>query len=190
MPVAKIVVMVDQTPTDLPAHRVRPARSQDLARIAAIEDAGGPQFQEHFGADINPILLSPATDGRQRAAEPGFLLVAADEQDAPIGFVHVLVIEGHAHLEQISVLPEHQQRGIGRALVEAAMAEARSKGFDRLSLCTFRDVPWNGPYYRSLGFRDVAEADLAPYEARLREKERELGLDVNGVRVVMSIALR
>ena len=43
-----------------------------------------------------------------------------------------------------------------------------------MSLCTFRDVPWNGPYYRSLGFREVAEADLAPYEARLREQEREL----------------
>ncbi len=190
MPVAKISAMVDQTPTDPGAHRIRRARARDLTHIAAIEDAGGPQFREHFGADINPILLSPATDGRQRAEKPGFLLVAAaDQTSPPVGFVHVLVLDGNAHLEQISVLPDHQHRGLGRMLVEAAEDEARSRGFTRMSLCTFRDVPWNGPYYRSLGFREVAEADLAPYEARLREKERELGLDVNGVRVVMSIAL-
>jgi hypothetical protein len=57
-----------------------------------------------------------------------------------------------------------------------------------MSLCTYRDVPWNGPFYSSLGFTEAAE--LAPYERRLRDKERELGLDINGVRVVMEVALR
>jgi len=168
---------------------VRPARAADLAHIGPIEDAGGPQFADLFGDAIEPILLSPALDGRQRAAEPGFLLVAVpDEQGPPVGFVHVLVIDGHAHLEQLSVLPEHQRRGIGAALTVAAMGEARAQGFDRLSLCTYRDVPWNGPFYRSVGFTEVA--DLAPYERRLRDTERDLGLDVNGVRVVMEVALR
>ena len=164
---------------------MRPARAADLQHIAPIEDAGGPQFRELFGDAIEPILLSPATDGRQRAGEPGFLLVAGEP---PVGFVHVLLIDGHAHLEQLSVRPEHQRRGIGAALTRAAMDEARAQGFDRLSLCTYRDVPWNGPFYRGLGFTEVTE--LAAYEQRLRDKERDLGLDVNGVRVVMSIALR
>jgi GNAT superfamily N-acetyltransferase len=181
--------MADETPGDPATHRVRPARAGDLEYIAPIEDAGGPQFTAYFGAAIHPVLLAPATDGRQRAAQPGFLLVALpDEQGPPVGFVHVLVIDGHAHLEQLSVLPEHQRQGIGAALVRAATAEARAQGFDRLSLCTYRDVPWNAPYYRSLGFSEVT--DLAPYERRLREKERELGLDVNGVRCVMEVALR
>jgi ribosomal protein S18 acetylase RimI-like enzyme len=178
-----------QTPGDDGTHRVRPARAADLTRIAAIEDAGGPQFEEYFGDAVEPILLSPAMDGRQRASEPGFLLVAAsDEQGPPVGFVHVLLIDGHAHLEQLSVLPEHQRRGIGAALIRAAMDEARAQGFDRLSLCTYRDVPWNGPFYRGVGFTEVT--DLAPYERRLRDKEHELGLDINGVRVVMEVALR
>ena len=190
MSVAKISVMDGQTPTDEGTHRVRPAAAADLAHIAPIEDAGGPQFRELFGDATEPILLSPATDGRQRAAEPGFLLVAAadDEQSPPVGFVHVLVIDGNAHLEQLSVRPEDQRQGIGAELTRAAMAEARAQGFDRLSLCTYRDVPWNGPFYRGLGFAEVTE--LAPYEQRIRQKERDLRLDVNGARVVMSIALR
>ena len=163
------------------------ARAADLGRLAAIEEAGGPQFEELFGAATEPILLSPAMDGRQRAAEPGFVLVAGEP---PVGFVHVLVIDGHAHLEQLSVLPGHQRKGIGATLTRAAIEEARAQGYDRLSLCTYRDVPWNGPFYRSLGFTEVAEADYAPYQARLREQERALRLDVNGVRVVMSVALR
>jgi GNAT superfamily N-acetyltransferase len=178
-----------QTPTAGGSHRVRQATPADLSSIAPIEDAGGPMFRELFGDAIEPILLSPAVSGRQRAAEAGFLLVAVPDEDAPpVGLVHVLEIDGHAHLEQLSVLPGHQRRGIGAALVRAAMARARDRGFDRMSLCTYRDVPWNGPFYRSLGFAEVA--DLAPYERRLREKERDLRLDVNGVRVVMSIALR
>jgi ribosomal protein S18 acetylase RimI-like enzyme len=177
------------TPIDHVIPRIRPARAADLGQIGPIEDAGGPQFRELFGDAIEPILLSPAADGRQRAAEPGFLLVAAlDEQSPPVGFVHVLVLDGHAHLEQLSVLPEHQRRGMGAALTRAAMAEARAQGFDRMSLCTYRDVPWNGPFYGSLGFTEVAEP--APYERRLRDKERELGLDINGARVVMEVALR
>jgi ribosomal protein S18 acetylase RimI-like enzyme len=191
MPVAKISVMDAETAADQPTHRVRAARAADLPHIAPIENAGGQQYADHFGDEIEPVLLAPASTGQWRAAKPGFLLVAAaDGQGPPMGFVHVLVIDDHAHLEQLSVLPTQQRRGIGAELTRAAMAEARALGFDRLSLCTYRDVPWNAPFYRSLGFSEVAEADQAPYEQRIRKKERDLRLDVNGVRCVMEVALR
>ena len=174
-----------QTPTDLETHQVRPARARDLGLLASIEDSGAGQFRELFGADLAPVLVQPATSGSDRAARAGFVLVAGEP---PIGFVHVLLIDAHAHLEQVSVRPEHQRRGIGAALVRAAMARARQEGHDRLSLCTYRDVPWNGPFYRSLGFTEVS--DLAPYQQDLRETERALGLDLDGVRCVMEVALR
>jgi ribosomal protein S18 acetylase RimI-like enzyme len=183
------VAPADMTPSDYVPARIREARAADLEHVAAIEDAGAPQFRELFGAAIEPILLAPASTGQWRVTKPGFLLVAVtDDEGPPVGFVHVLLIDGHAHLEQLSVRPEHQRRGIGAALTRTAMDRARQDGHDRLSLCTYRDVPWNGPFYRSVGFTEVA--DLAPYEQRIRTKERELGLDVNGVRVVMSVALR
>lgn len=166
-----------------PDVTIRPARPSDLRHLAAIEDAGGPLFSELFGAAIAPVLLSPAPSGLDRDLEPGFILVAVSGGRV-VGFAHVTDHDGHAHLEQLSVLPEHGRRGIGSDLVEAALEEARWLGYDEMSLCTYRDVPWNGPFYARLGFVEVER--LSAYQQRLHENERALGLDVNGVRIVMS----
>lgn len=162
---------------------IRAARPSDLRHLAAVEDAGVPLFSEHFGEAIAPVLLSPAPSGLDRELEPGFLLVAVVAGEV-VGFAHVTDQDGHAHLEQLSVLPEHGRRGIGSALVQAAMEEARWAGYDDMSLCTYRDVPFNGPFYTRLGFAEVER--LEAYQQRLHEHEIALGLGVNGVRVVMS----
>jgi ribosomal protein S18 acetylase RimI-like enzyme len=172
--------------TPPPGITIRSARPSDLRLLAAIEDAGVPMFTEHFGAAIAPVLLSPAPSGLDRDLAPGFIVVA-DAAGLVVGFAHVTDQDGHAHLEQLSVLPEHGRRGIGSALVRAAMEEARWAGYDALSLCTYRDVPWNGPFYAGLGFAEVEQ--LSAHQQRLHDHEIALGLDVNGVRVVMSRAL-
>ena len=69
------------------------------------------------------------------------------------------------------------------ALVRAACEEARWEGHRSISLCTYRDAPWNGPFYRRLGFRE--EPRPAAYLKRLREHEQALGLDACGVREVL-----
>lgn len=167
---------------------VRAARAADLRLLAGIQDASGllleTYLRAHLGVEHDvEALRGPAPTGAQRDAAPGFLLVA----DPVVGFAHVVLIDGEAHLEQVSVHPDHARRGTGTALVRAAMDRARSEGHDRLSLCTYRDVPFNGPFYAGLGFTEVSE--LLPYQRRLREAERALGLDRAGVRVVMSVRL-
>ncbi|WP_148614822.1 GNAT family N-acetyltransferase [Nocardioides rubriscoriae] len=170
------------------AITVRPARPSDLRRIAAVEDAGGPMYVEHFGDRVVPALTARAPSGAERDGR-GFLLVAVDDRRL-VGFAHVMPYDVHAHLQQLSVLPAYQRRGIGTALVRAAMEEARWSGFDRMSLCTYRDVPWNGPFYAGLGFVEVEPARLEPFQRDLRDRERALGLDEPGVRVVMEQPLR
>lgn len=169
-------------PSDVP---VRLARPSDLRRLAAIEHSGEALFHDHFGDSMVPALTASPPSGAERDGN-GFLLVATEGR-ALVGFVHVIDLDGFAHLEQVSVLPEHGRRGIGAELVRAAMEEARWAGYDRMSLSTYRDVPWNGPFYRSLGFAEVQR--LEPYQERLRARERELGLDEPGPRVVMDVAL-
>ena len=171
-----------------PSYAVRPLRAADLKHIAAIEDSGAPQFRAAFGPDLHPVLSEPADSGWERDSKPGWLLVAARDGEPPVGFVHVLELDGHAHLEQLSVRPEAQRQGVGTDLVRAAMREARRDGHRRLSLCTYRDLAFNGPFYAALGFEEVT--DLLPFQQRLREHEAEIGLDVDGPRIVMSVALR
>jgi GNAT superfamily N-acetyltransferase len=179
--------MAMQTPSGGTSHRVRSARAADLKHLAAIEEAGGPLFEEAFGDLTGDPLMSPAPRGGDRDDTPGFLLVVGPV-GAPVGFAHVEVVDGFAHLAQLSVHPDAMRQGIGTALVRAAMREAWELGYDRLSLTTYRDLPWNGPFYAGLGFVEAVRPE--PFELRFREHERRIGLDRHGPRVVMHVALR
>ena len=48
---------------------------------------------------------------------------------------------------------------------------------DALTLTTFRDVPWNAPYYRRCGFRVLDEQEWTPGLRAIREREAGHGLD-------------
>jgi hypothetical protein len=60
------------------------------------------------------------------------------------------------------VAPAHARRGLGAALIEHLAGIAREEGRPALTLTAFRDVPWNAPYYRRLGFVVVEPADQEP----------------------------
>jgi GNAT superfamily N-acetyltransferase len=58
-------------------------------------------------------------------------------------------------LDQLSVLDTWQGRGYGSALIDSTAARARKLGFETLYLSTYRDVPWNAPFYARHGFAEV-----------------------------------
>jgi N-acetylglutamate synthase-like GNAT family acetyltransferase len=60
-----------------------------------------------------------------------------------------------AWLDQLSVLERWRRYGLGTALIERTAAEARRLGFATLYLSTYRDVPWNAPFYSRRGFVEV-----------------------------------
>lgn len=65
----------------------------------------------------------------------------------------------------MDVLRTHQGKGIGRGLLDTARAYAQAQGLAALSLTTFRNVPWNAPFYASFGFREWDPQD-APASIR------------------------
>ena len=164
------------TPEEPDAPVIRAARLDELARLIAIELAAGEQFRS-LGMDRvadddpgSPEELAPY-------AEMGRAFVAADATDQPIGYLIVDVIDSAAHIEQVSVHPRHARQGIGRALIEEATRWARRQDLDCVTLTTFVDVPWNGPYYERLGFRYLTPEEETPALRSIREHERALGLD-------------
>lgn len=140
----------------------------------AVEAAADRLFAT-VGFELYP---GPGTiDGLRRARA---VLVAGRP---PVGFAAVDQVDGSAHLEQLAVHPAHGRRGIGRALVEAACDWARRAGYPTMTLVTFTDVVWNGPFYVRAGFVPLTE--LGPGLAALRAMDRDGGLDDLGGRQVM-----
>jgi GNAT superfamily N-acetyltransferase len=69
------------------------------------------------------------------------------------------MIGGSPHIEEVSVHPDHGRRGLGRRLVETALAWARTAGHLRITLTTFRELipnpAYGGPLTRVLMVREL-----------------------------------
>ena len=67
-------------------------------------------------------------------------------------------MDGNPHLAQISVLASQAGRGTGSALLAGVLRH----GGQGMTLITFRDVPWNGPWYSKHGFTELAADRWGP----------------------------
>jgi GNAT superfamily N-acetyltransferase len=159
-----------------PGTTIRAAREDDLVLLVEIERAAGESFRSlgmDFVADDDPgsvAQLAPYVDA-------GRAFVFVDADDRPVAYLLLDVIDGAVHVEQVSVHPGQARQGIGRALIERAVAWGRDCGLTTLTLTTYVDVPWNGPYYQRLGFSYVPTAEETPGLRVIRESERASGLD-------------
>ena len=155
---------------------VRPARAGDAPELQEIERRAGERFRD-IGmpeiADDEP----PALEVLVRYAAAGRSWVATDDADRPIGYVLVDAVDGCAHIEQVTVGPDHQGVGIGRALIDEVHRWAQERAMPAVTLTTFRAVPWNAPLYEHLGFRVVEESEIGPELRALRDDEAGHGLD-------------
>ncbi len=112
-----------------------------------------------------------------RYAEASQSWVVTTSADEPVGYVLVEVVDDAAHVAQLSVHPDHQGHSLSRRLLTAVDAWAAGKGLPRITLTTFRHVPWNRPLYEHLGFAVMAEAEIGPQLAALVAHEATSGLD-------------
>lgn len=118
----------------------------------------------------------------------GLLWVASTEA-VPVGFAQVKLLEsGSAHLDELDVHPEHGRRGLGRRLVTAVCEWAAGERLPQVTLSTFRDVPWNMPFYASLGFAVVAPPERSDAMRAIVADETRRGLNPDR-RVIMRRAL-
>lgn len=163
---------------------IRAARPTDYRKLSDIErragelfrDAGLPEIADHEPYDADE-LASAVT-----------LFVATNDEDEPIGYAMVELVDQHAHLGQMSVLPEHGRQGIGTQLLDAVAGWAKGRGHAEVTLTTFRDVPFNAPLYEKRGYEVVPETEWTDALRDLVAREAKLGLDPSA-RVVMRRAL-
>lgn len=167
--------------------KIELARMRHLSMIPGIEQTAATMFPEDY---LPSTIRFDVTDGRtlREAQAESRLWAATTRKGKLVGFAMADVVDGRAHLDEINVLPEFGQRGIGTQLVHKVRDWAVSCGFTGLSLVTFRDLPWNAPFYEKLGFVMMQESDLGEGLLELLDEEAAAGIDVTR-RVCMHLAL-
>ena len=160
--------------------RLRAATPSEIERVREIERASASRFVGTARAELAHDEPTDAATLAQRITAGGLLVAEHDRQI--VAFVMFREVEGCGYIEQIDVLPSHERRGIGARLIEAVGEVARGRGWPALTLSTFKDVPFNAPYYRRLGFADVEM--LTPGMAEIRTEHEVRGLD-ESMRVFM-----
>ncbi len=162
---------------------IRLASYEDVPSLPAIEKAACDLFLQYEFTAVLPLVLTPLKDF-YRAQKCDLLWVAVHEEGFPVGFALVEMLDGMAHLEELDVHPGYGRRGIGTGLVKRVCEWAKSGGVTAVRLTTFRDIPWNAPFYRKLWFRDLELKQLPAILRERVEEEEEHGLP-RELRVVM-----
>jgi ribosomal protein S18 acetylase RimI-like enzyme len=147
--------------TDTDRVEVRPVRLEDAASLLQLycELADGRKDALPASVDLTRVLLTEIVTQPARQ-----LLVAEVDGGQLAGTVDVLMVTNLTHhgrpwavVENVVVAEGHRRRGIGRALLQQAMGQARQAGCYKVQLTSGKLRTDAHPFYRSLGFEAVAE---------------------------------
>ncbi len=154
---------------------LRLAREADAEALPAIERAAGEKFADD--PDLQDLDFDETWEPEElcRLIRKGHCLVVESSSNI-VGFLASEPFRRELHIWEMDVLPEMQGQGIGAGLIRACQVDARNSGFSALTLTTFRDLPWNGPFYQRLGFVEVVDFDAHPRLAGYLDEEAEDGL--------------
>ncbi|MEU7632277.1 GNAT family N-acetyltransferase [Nocardia sp. NPDC049220] len=155
---------------------IRPATTADLRALQDIERAAGVPFAA-LGMTAVAEDEPPALDTLRAFQRAGRAWVWADAADHPIGYLVLDLVDGIANIDQVSIRPAFARRRIGKRLIDQAVRWAAAEGMAAITLTTFTEVAWNGPYYERLGFRFLRMDEETPGLRALRAAERAHGLD-------------
>jgi GNAT superfamily N-acetyltransferase len=155
---------------------IRPAEPEDLQRMQDIEVAAGQLFH---AIGMDSVADAPPMTEEELAAyqRVGRAWTATESSGVAIAYILVDVLGAWAHIEQVTVHPEHSHRGIGSTLMAHVERWAAGTKLRGLSLTTFTGVPWNAPYYERLGFRQLPETEWTSEHGEVVRREKQHGLD-------------
>ncbi|HAS1030948.1 TPA: GNAT family N-acetyltransferase [Enterobacter cloacae] len=152
---------------------VRPTRPGDVTALPAIERAAGQRFRDY--PELSWLAEGDVISAEQHLdyAERGLSWLAL-ANELPVGFILAELHASSLFIVELSVHLDWQGKGIGRRLIACVADQARKRGLASLTLTTFRDVPWNAPFYARLGFEMMTT--LTPELREKREEETAHGL--------------
>ncbi len=156
-------------------YTIRPARPEELPTLIDIETESDEGFREvgfGFVTEFEPISVLVLESQHSQH----LVWVVVDSRDLPVGFALVKIVDDGFHLLQMAVVPAHGRRGLGKRLAQAVIAAAGERGYHKVTLTTFENIPWNEPFYAKLGFRRMQANELGVELTAIVAGERSMGV--------------
>ena len=156
--------------------QIREARSGDVEHLPEIERSAAQIFKQDkdwawlADDDVQPTSL------HQNYIQSRNSWVAVHD-DIPVGFINGVEYNKTFHICELSVTEAWQSQGVGRALLNAVEQIMRDRGIATITLTTFKDVPWNAPFYEKQGYVTLEEGNLSIFLMDILDEEAEAGLD-------------
>ncbi len=126
--------------------RLRPATAADVPRLTELVQAAYGHYVERLGGPPRPMTDDYAeVIGTRR-------VTVAERHGAVVGVIVLAVTDEGFLVDNVAVHPGHRGRGLGRALLEFAEAEARRAGFDSIYLYTHEKMTENLALYAKIGY--------------------------------------
>ncbi len=164
---------------------LRSANERDITAMQALERDASEAFLA-IGYDF---CVGPVRDDweHRKAIHDGAALIAECGEETA-GFILLWPVDGNGHIIEVSVAKRFQKRGAGRMLIAAGEDWAGKANLPFMTLTTFRDVSWNAPFYRSIGYIEFDPGAEDVELARIQADEAAHGFHARP-RVAMKKAL-
>jgi len=157
--------------------RIRSATPVDLDNLAILEVQAGQVFHSVGMSEVADDV--PDQEALRRSQGQGLIWVAEVHGEIA-GYIVATVLDGNAHIGQVSVAPAYARQGIGHLLISHVEDWGRRHSRPATTLTTFRDVPWNGPYYETLGYRELSGSEIgSEVSAEMKHEGSLPGIDAS-----------
>ena len=139
---------------------IRRAVADDIDTMLTIGQRADRLFADHGFPQIAALPPMPKCVFQDFVLGNDAWLATCDA--APAGFAIAGQAAGNYWLKEIAVDPALGRQGIGTALLSVVLDHARAEGRGTVFLSTFRDVPFNRPFYERCGFTEIEPESAAP----------------------------
>ncbi|THV50330.1 hypothetical protein BGAL_0155g00170 [Botrytis galanthina] len=161
-------------------HTIREARHEDIPLLADVERSAAQLFT-CFNVPVDDSVLDSSL--LMSMSKNHHLWVAVDGEDKPVGFLGGFRVDDNFHVAEVSVKKDNQRQGIGNSLMYRMMKDTKEEGFQAITLTTNKILPFNRPWYQSLGYIELEAKDIGN-ELTLLIEEESNHLD-NNIRCAM-----
>jgi ribosomal protein S18 acetylase RimI-like enzyme len=164
---------------------VRPALAEDAATVRDILQASFGEYQALLKLAAPPAALTDTPEDVAQGIEEQTVFLAIYNRMKPVGTIRVKLLEGGiAYISRFAVMPNWQQSGAGKALMEAVVDHCRAHNVRAIALHTAVKMIPLARFYHGCGFYvHSVEALPSGYRRGLFIKELEdcSGMDFDAI---------